>query len=301
MKFQVSTNDMRSALQISNMALQAKTPSPILECVLMTAEEGSVTLTCSDSILSVSYTIPADVEIGGEAAIRGRLLEDVVKRTTESGMTVEVADNFTCTLRSGRAKSRLAGSDPVEYPGWPDVEATSGITLPANDFCDMISGVESCIAVEDMRMILTGGCIDVAGGVVNLVGLDGYRMGVRELRVSSCPEDTKVIIPLKSLSVIKKLLSGAGDDLIDLSIGNGNFAMTYGPATIKSRLIQGEYVDWRKLVPATFSTLSTVDGSQFRSVIDRASLIARQGGNNLIKLSVAENTVTVYAKLSSSR
>ena len=295
MKFTARAGDLRNALQIVNMALQPRTTTPILECVLLRAEDDRLTLTGSDSLMQVSFTIPCESYEPGASAVRGRLLEDVVKRMENEEIEIAVDGKNGYTVRSGRAKSRIAGSSADDYPIKQGVEVVTKITMPAVEFYNMIVGVEKCIARDDMRQVLTGGCIDVAKGRVSMVALDGFRLAVKEMTPSSCPDDCKVIIPGKSLEVIKKLLASAGDELIDLNCSDKEFEMQFASADVKCALIEGEYVNWRGIIPKSYSTLVTVDARQFAGAIERAALMARLGSNKLIKLSIGEESLTIYA------
>ena len=164
MKFRTHVNDLRNALQIVNMALQAKTTNPILECVLLNAEDDKLTLTGSDSLMQVSFTIPCESYEPGASAVRGRLLEDVVKRMENEEIEIAVDGKNGYTVRSGRAKSRIAGSSADDYPIKQGVEVVTKITMPAVEFYNMIVGVEKCIARDDMRQVLTGGAGRHAAG-----------------------------------------------------------------------------------------------------------------------------------------
>ncbi len=295
MKFTAHTGDLRNALKIVNMALQVKTTNPILECVLLEADDNKLKITGSDSLMQVTLTVPCDVDEPGASAIRGRLLADVVQRMTEGSIEFSVDGKNAFAVRCGRAKSRLSGNPADEFPIKPEFSPTGTITVPAVEFYNMIASVDKCIAKEDMRAVLTGGCIDVEKGVVSMVGLDGFRLGVKEFQPSSCPDDCKLVVPGKSLDIIKKLLANGGEELIDLNYSSTEFEMKFGNADIKCTLIEGEYVNWRAIVPKSFNTLCTVDAQEFAGAVERASLMARLGSNNLIRLSIAEDSITVYA------
>ena len=298
MNFSANTNDLKDALQIVNMALQARTTLSILECVLVTADSDQLTLTGSDSLMQVSCVIPCVADAVGSAAIRGKLLEDIVRKMPERQIEFEVDEKNVFTVKSGRAKSRLAGESAEQFPIKARIEAesTSTIAIPADDFCEMISSVESCIAREDAsRPILTGGCFDVSNGTISAVGLDGFRLGVKEIKLSDVANDARIIIPFKALNVIGKILASAGSESIDLNFGDGEFEMSCGIADVKCTLIQGEFINWRSIIPKAFSTIVRLDASVFRDAVERASMLARMGTNKLVKLQINENSLTIYA------
>mgnify|MGYP002622121154 CR=1 FL=1 len=295
MKFSAQVADLRNALKIVNMALQPKTPNPILECVMLDASDGKLKLIGSDSLMQISFTIPCDIDEPGVSAVRGKLLADVVQKMPDGRIDVTTDDKEVFTVKCGRAKSRLAGQDAKMFPLKPDIATTNKITIQAVEFYNMIVSVEKCIAREDMRAVLTGGCIDVQSGVVSMVGLDGFRLGVMEIKPSSLPDDCKVIVPGRSLEAIKRLLVAGGEELIDLNFSASDFEMQFGSADIKCTLIEGEYVNWRGIMPKSYTTLCTVDAREFGDAVERAALMARLGANNLIRLSIQDDAISVYA------
>ena len=230
MKFTVSSQELSTALQIVNMARKGKTPMQILECVLIEAQENKIVLTGTDMSMQVSYSIPCDVGECGKSAIRGTLIEEVVKKFPDGMLAVDVNEKDAFTVKSGRIKSRLSGNKSDEFPVKEPMDASKTVTIPANDFCDMIASTEMCIAVEDVRQVLNGGCLDVSSGAVSMVGMDGFRMAVRTIKPSSVPDDMRVIIPIKTLGVLKKMLSNAGDELIDLRFTDKDFGLSFGNA-----------------------------------------------------------------------
>ena len=295
MKFTVSSQELSTALQIVNMARKGKTPMQILECVLIEAQENKIVLTGTDMSMQVSYSIPCDVDECGKSAIRGTLIEEVVKKFPDGMLAVDVNEKDAFTVKSGRIKSRLSGNKSDEFPVKEPMDASKTVTIPANDFCDMIASTEMCIAVEDVRQVLNGGCLDVSSGAVSMVGMDGFRMAVRTIKPSSVPDDMRVIIPIKTLGVLKKMLSNAGDELIDLRFTDKDFGLSFGNAEVLCTLIEGQYVEYSKIVPQQFGTVVTLDARQFRDTVERAAMIARLGENRLVRLAVRGDSMTVYA------
>lgn len=295
MKFTASSQELSAALQIVNMALKGRTTSPILECVLIEAKDDKIVLTGSDSSMQISYNVACDVHEPGASAIRGSLIEEVVRKFPAGDITFDVNEHDAFTVKSGRAKLKLAGSKADLFPIMPAVDAIRVVTLPGNDFCNMIASTETCIGVDDARPVLNGGCLDVVRGSVSMVGLDGFRMAVSKVMLSSVTDDMRVIIPSKTLSVLKKLLSSAGDELIDLKFGEKDFGLSFENADIRCILIEGQYVEYRQIVPKQFGVIVTLDARQLRNTVERAAMIARLGDNRLIRFAVRENSVTVYA------
>ena len=297
MKFTVEVGELRSALQIVNMSLPAKSPLPIAECVLIEAADGIVTLTCTDLVMQVSRSVHGDDLKEGRCAVRGKMFEEVIKKMPDGALQIEVdKKGERMVIRSGKIKSQMACMDPDTFPVKESFEPTNTVKIASSCLLEMIVDTEACIARADMREVLTGGCIDVDGGVVRMVALDGYRMGVKGYLCSN-ETSMKAIIPMKSLMVLKKILAIEGDEIANLEFGANDFRLVFNDVSICCSLINGEYVQWRKIVPPSFTTTVTVPAEQLRSSVERAYIIAKSGAaNNLVRFEIDDNTMSIYAK-----
>lgn len=296
MRFTVDAGDVRSALQIATMSLAAKAVTPIAECVLIEACNGSVRFTCTDLIMQVSVSVDGEFGDDGKCAVRGKLFEEVIKKMPDGELSVTVnSKNDKMVISGGMAKYQMSCMDADTFPIMDDFEPTTVVKITPSCLLEMISDTESCIARADMREVLNGGCIDVEKGVVRMVGLDGYRMGVKGF-LCSCESDIKAIIPSKSLAILKKIIGINDDSPVDMEFSDKNFQLQVGNSKIRCTLINGEYVSWRKIVPPHFNTLVTVSAENLRKAVDRAYIIAKSGANNLVRFEVADNVMNVYAR-----
>jgi len=297
MKFTVASGDLRNALQIVTMALAPKTPMAIAECVLIKVMDGVVRLTCSDQVMEVSMTIPSDAEDEGRCAVRGKLFEEVIKKMPEGDIVIAVDDKAQkMVIRGGAAKYQMSCMDAETFPLKAEFEPTSTVRITPSCLLEMISDTEACIARQDMREVLNGGCIDVEKSVVRMVALDGFRMGVKGF-LCSCENDMKAIVPAKSLSVLKKIIGANEDTPVDMEFSDTDFQLRIGNTSIKCTLISGEYVQWRKIVPPSFNTIVTVSSESLRSAVDRAYIIAKSGAaNNLVRFEIDDNRMSIFAR-----
>lgn len=295
MKFTASTAALQKALSIVSPITSSKSPMSILECVLIEAYDKEIRLTGTDLSISATITVDGMVSDPGCAAIRGKLFEDVVKRMPDGQITVNVNDKHRFTVQADEIKTSLSGVDAADFPERKTVEETSKISVPQAMLHDMISKVESCIAKDDIRPVLTGGYLELEKGRLTMVGMDGFRMAVKSTSGPIEPTGLKAIIPWKSLAMLKKLISPSSEELVTLMFDKNAFEVVIDDAELHCTLIAEEYVKWRTVVPQAYNTEVTVDASRFRDAIDRASLIARLGNSKLIKLTVNDDGMTISA------
>jgi len=159
----------------------------------------------------------------------------------------------------------------------------------------MIQKTEFAIAAEDMREVLTGCLLEISGGDVTMVALDGFRLALKRAKCSDVLEKLSAIIPGRCVGDIGKLLSGDENAFAELSFGGNKLHVGLEKTDIYVILVEGEYVQYRAILPNRFATKVTVDLETFRRCVDRASLIAREGNNNLLLLKIADGEMVIEA------
>ena len=295
MQFSCSTGRLIEALQTATKALATRSVNPILEGVLIETDSEQLTLTCSDERITIITRIPADVSDPGRGVVPGKLFSEIVRRLPEDTVNIRMNNNFVFSICSGTARMNISGQDADLFPRLPQMEDETEISLPQDMLKSMIQKTEFAIAQEDMREVLTGALLEISGGDVTMVALDGYRLALCRSRCSDVLEKFSAIIPGRALSEIGKLLSEDEEAFASLSFGGGKLHIRLDETEIYVILIEGEYIQYRTILPKAFATRVEVDLDAFRRCIDRAALIAREGSNNLILFEIQGGLMTVEA------
>ena len=175
------------------------------------------------------------------------------------------------------------------------VESGRGI-VPQDMLKRMIGNTSFAVALEDMREVLTGAYLEFSGGNATMVGLDGFRMAVCKVQTSGIVDECSAIIPVKAVSDIGKMLSDDPDGFVDLSIGGGKLHMSIGNTDVYAVLIQGQYIDYKNILPKKYGAVVTTGVKPFRDAVERAALIAKQGASNLLVLRITGNEMAVESK-----
>ena len=295
MQFTCETKKLIEALQIATKALSNRTSNPILEGILIETDYDDLVLTCSDDRMTIVTRIKAEIADAGRGVVPGKLFSEIVRRLPDSMVNIEMDNRFIFTIRSATNRTNITGQDPDLFPRLPKMEDEKEISLPQDILRDMINKTEFAIAQDDMREVLTGCLLEIQGGDVTMVALDGYRLALRRAACGDVLEKFSAIIPGRAVAEIAKLLSDDEEAFATLSFGGNKLHIKLEETEIFIILIEGEYVQYRQILPKSFATRVEVALEPFRRCIDRAALIAREGSNNLIMLQMADNSMVIEA------
>ena len=286
MKFRCNSQDLLSSLQIATRALSVRSPQPILEGILIETCDQGLQLTASDGTFTIVTRLNAEVDVEGAAVMPGRLFSEVVRKLPDGEVSAQLSPAFVMTVKCKGSRTNIAGQNAEAYPRVEVAEDTNAVVLPQSLIKDMIQRTSFAVPDEDPRPVLLGGFFNMQNGQIDMVGLDGFRMAMRTARVSDVENKTKAIIPLKSLEEIAKLMSDDEEAMVTLHFSQNQMTVDLGKTILFTNLIDGEYIDYRRVLPKSSSTEVTVSRDDFSRCVDRASLMAREGKNNLIKFTV---------------
>lgn len=295
MKFTCNSKDLVSAVQTAIRVMAARSPMEILEGVLLDADENGLTLTASDGNITSVTRVDASVETDGAAVLPGKLFSEVVRKLPEGEITASLSNSFVLTLKSAASRINIAGRSAEEYPRPEESGFDYEIKLPQPLLRDMISQVSFAVPLEDQRVVLTGGFLNMQNGQIDLVGLDGFRMAMRTERISDTEQSAKAIIPCKALDEIAKLMSDDPESNASLRFGKNRVLVENGMTRLYASLIEGEYIDYRRVIPKNFSVSVRIDREQFCDCVERCALMARVSRNNLVRFDVTESGMIMSA------
>ena len=295
MQFTCSTSKLIEALQIATKALANRTTNHILEGVLIETVSGELTITCSDERITIITRIEADVSEPGRGVVPGKLFSEIVRRLPDETVDIHMDNRFVFTIRSAHSRMNISGQDADLFPRLPKMDDEREISLLQDMLRDMIQKTEFAIATDDMREVLTGCLLEIGGGDVTMVSLDGYRLALRRAKCSDVLEKFSAIIPGRAVGDIGKLLSDNEEAFAQLSFGGNKLHIKLENTEIYVILIEGEYVQYKQILPKSFATRVELELDPFRRCIDRAALIAREGSNNLIMLRIEGGSMVIEA------
>lgn len=270
---------------------------PILEGIKISAKGSTLTLTATDLELTIVKTINADVKIEGEVVVPGKIFAEFIKTLSSEQLEIVGLDNNELVIKYMDSETTLKCLNLNEFPPVASVESVLSFGIRQEDFKDAINKTIFSAATNDARPILKGCLLDIKAGELNIVAIDGYRLAICRKDISDNQEDREIVVPARSLYEISKAM--ADDETItNVIIGTNKIMIDLGHTKIVSQLIEGDFIRYKNLISDEYASYATVSKQQFMNGVDRASLISRLEKNNIVKLDVKENVITIASNSS---
>lgn len=252
-------------------AASGKSTLPALEGILLRASGSSLYLAGYDLDMGITTTIEADVRQVGEIVLNARLFGDIVRRLPDETVFMSVDEKLGTTIRSGKSEFTIMGISASEYPEIPSVSDGVGFTVPQNTMKSMIRQTLFAVAQTDNRPVHTGIQFEMEENMLRLVSVDGSRLAMRCEKIQS-EESLKFVVPGKTLGEVQKLLSDE-DTPMSLAVGKRHIVLEIDGYAVISRLLDGEFLPYRKAIPQLVSTTVKVNTREFIGAVERASLV----------------------------
>lgn len=281
--------ELSEALLKVSKAISSKITNPILEGIKIVAEDDTLTLSATDTELSIEKKIKANVKSEGETVVPGRFITEFVKKLTNSMIELEVNDKNQMQIRYEESESIIQCYNPVEYPGFKKINTSNYFALTSKDFKSCVLKTIFSVALDDSRPILKGVLFDITKGEVNVVALDGYRLARVKKAVTTNVEKS-IVVPARSLSELSKLIDD-NDDIINIYIDEYTIMVDLGDTKVTSRLLEGDYINYKQIIPVNYESFVTVNKAQFEESLERATLLSKTSNNNFVKYEIKENNI----------
>ncbi len=296
MIFTMNSADLVEGLSTVTRALPARAARQILEGVLICADDDRVYLTCSDGSMTIEYTNVAEVKEPGQAVLPGRIFNELIRKMPGGDVQISVKDNRTATIRCQKNRSSLAIMNADEFPELTPIDGGTTVRIPENRLREIIPHVTFAIASDENRLILTGCLLEVSHTEARLVALDGFRLSMQKLFMPfELPENEsllKAVIPGKVLTELSRILPD-DEAFCTMVFEKGRMQCSFGNIQVSCSLLAGEFIDYRRIIPTEFKTQVLVERVALQDAVERAGLMAREGKNNLIKLSFRDQSVRI--------
>jgi DNA polymerase III subunit beta len=299
MKFEIKRDELLDGLNDVMKAISQKVAIPILTGIKIEVNEKGMTMTGSDSDITICTFIPAErdgeqlikVIEAGNIVLQARVFSEIVRKLPTNEVKIEIKDGFQTLIRSGKSEFKLIGSNPDDYPVLPDVKDEHSFSLPADLMKSIIRETVFAVSQQETRPILTGVQWVAENGKLSCVATDSHRLARRLTSPEEMPTDPlSIVIPGKSLQELNKILPD-NNDPIEILITEQQILFKTANVLFYSRLLEGNYPDTSRLIPTENKTSVTVNGRSLLQAIDRASLLAREERNNIVRFSTDEGKV----------
>lgn len=271
MRITCSRQALVDAVNNVQRGVASKSALPALEGILIKASGSSLFLAGYDMELGITTTIEAEVEEAGELVLTAKLFSEIIRKLPESEVTITANERNNTVIRSGHSEFTIMGFSSADYPELPTINDGAALTIQQNTLKSMIRQTLFAVAQTDTRPIHTGVQFEITDNMLRLVAVDGSRLAMRCEEIKS-RETLQFVVPGKTLGEVLKLLSEEEEPLY-LTVGSRHIIMEIGGYSVFSRLLDGEFLPYRKAIPTQTTTKIRVKTREMIDAVDRASLV----------------------------
>ena len=275
MRFTCEKNSLVQGLNIAGRTVAQKSSLSVIEGILCKAGLG-ICLTGYNMETAISYEIEAEVTDPGECILPAKLFGDIVRRLPEGPVTVVVDETYKVSIRSGFASFTISAECSDDYPELPDVNSGRAVPIPQRELKEMIGGTIFAVAENQGRPIHTGVKFEVTGDAITTIAVDGFRLARRTYHPETpTGREMNFVVPAPGLKEVEKILTDS-EDMASFTLGPKHILFQIGPATLVCRLLEGDFLDWRRVVPVNCPIKLIAHVSDLSSSVERVGLIVSE-------------------------
>jgi DNA polymerase III subunit beta len=294
MRITCSKAELARALSLAGRAVSTRAAVQVLGGVLVRAGDGQVELAATDMELSLRLSVDCRVEGEGAVVAPGRLLIELARLLPESEVVLEHnPDRGVLEVTCGPASYKLNTYSAEDFPKLPDVEAAETFTVDRTALLETVSRVARAASRDESRPVLTGILVRFEGGKLVMAATDSYRLSVKETELSGGQSsELEAIVPARALTELGRVAQDSAE--LQVGVQENHVVFGAGDVWLTTRRIDGQFPNYKQLIPETFEHEVRLPREEFLEVVRRASVMAQR--NSPLRLSFAEGEVTVSAQ-----
>ena len=273
-------------------AVGSKTVNPVLEGIKIEAKDDAIKLTATDMELAIERVIPAEVKIEGATVVPGRLFSEFVKKLNMESIEISQFEERRMKIRYRESEGTLNCLPADEYPIIKKLDKAKKYRISGKSLKDIVNSVSFSVSTDDSRPVLKGVLFEIEGNEVTAVAIDGYRLAKVVGSLEESDGGITAIIPARSLNEISRLIED-DEQIIDIYLQRNYMAVDFAYTSITTRLIEGDFINYKQIIPQRFETMVTLSKDEFDQGLERAILLSRTDRNNLVRFDMHEGIMNL--------
>ena len=287
--------NLQKAINVLQKVSQNKTSSNLPGAIYITTKNGQVELQGNDFELGIRLTIDGDIKEPGTLVVGSRYFQELIRKLP--GDTIELykpEDGNSLTITSGSSEFNLVTLHPDDFSLVEQIHDQDHVNIDSFAMKDLIDLTNYAAATDEDRPVFTGALLEIKENEVTMVATDTHRMAVKKITIDE-PATTpmRAIIPTKTLAEVSRLLPTDNPAMINIIWNRTQIVVNFESIYIISRLIEGTYPEYEKVIPSQFDSSAVIDRREFAGAVDRVSLLAKDISYNVIRYDWAESNVTL--------
>ena len=295
MKFSCLKSELVQALQIAGRASAVKPQTPILSGIYLNADEGSLKVQATDYEISVIISVNAEIESPGDIVVSSRYLQEVARSLPEEKVSFEYdAASKICKISSGKSTFTLLSMSSDEFPKIRRVNGKQCFNIKDTALRELIRKTIFSCASDESSPVFTGALFEIEENVVRMVATNTHRLSLDEDTIDE-PQKGKhsYIVPKRILDELQHIMTSEIPSDVQVNCTDSEMSFELGNIYFTTRLIEGRFPDYHKVIPSSFPTRITLKTEEFLAAVSRVALIARSSDYNTIKLAFSMGQVHI--------
>lgn len=293
MKLVFTKSNLNKAVGIVMKAVPTRTTMNILECILIDATTNEIKFTGNDMELGIETIVEGEIIEKGKIAIDAKLFSEIVRKLPDNDITLTTDSNNNALITCEKSKFNIAGKSGDDFSYLPAIIKDKMITLSQFQLKEVINQTIFSIAINDNNKMMTGELFEVNEGTLKVVGLDGHRIAIRNIKLEGRSDDVRVVIPGKTLQEISKILNADAESFVNIYFTNNHVLFEFDQTHVVSRLIEGDYFKIGQMLSNDYETKVSINKKEFLDSIDRANLLIREGDKKPIIINILNGLLQV--------
>lgn len=301
MKFSCNSSELQKSITIVEKAISPRTSLPILENIFFELKNGRLRLRGNDLEIGIDYSMPVEkAESDGAILLKAKTISNIISKIPNQNLTIQAdSQNKVIIKADQRLDFDILGTSADDYPEFPGIENGVRLTLTCADLRELIRHTIFAVSFDETKQFLNGILIKNEDNVLFFVATDGYRLSLKKKQIKTPDQDFSAIIPHKAMNEVQKILQNVAEGTeITLNISKNQVAFSMDNFLFVTRVIQGQFPDYRQVIPANSANAFSVPRRYFFDACERASIIS-SASNNVARLSFNDNHLIIKANAAS--
>jgi DNA polymerase III subunit beta len=302
MEIKCSKESLYQGVQGVERIVSTRSTLPIIGNILLEAGKSKLKISANNLEIGMEVNVKATVESEGAVLVPAKVFSGIVAKLPDTEITIKTLEKGQIRISYKQSNFMINGLSPDEFPALPKIKEGKNIAIDAKVLSEMIDQTVFSVSMSEDKYVLSGvlmefGKAQVSGDATNIrmVSTDGYRLSKKGSRLAgSVPFETSVIVPAKALTEVSRVIQSDMDGDAEIMLAGEHIAFKYKDVYIVSRLIQGQFPDYKQVIPKSSETKVTMDTKMFLSAVERAAVIASSSAN-ILKIEVKSGKLYVAA------
>lgn len=298
MKFSCKQQALTKALNIVSKAVTVRTTIPVLKGILLKVDDdGILTMSASDLDISIEKKIKVEDSQPGEVVVISKLFGDIIRKLPGEIITVEEIE-AKVNIKCSNSEFNIIGMPADEFPNInPKEKETEELVFDKDILRDMIKKTSFAASIDENRGVMTGVLIEMEENSLNMIAIDGFRMAIAKEQMKNSGRKN-IIIPAKILNEISRIIteSEIEDTDVKAQLSSKKAVFVMENTKVIVRLLEGEFMNYKRIIPSENPCRLVLSRNDLMESVERASLLAKVGKNNLIKLNISGNTIEITSE-----